>query len=252
MGDAAARWAGELARWAIPPHILANAPEDPWRMPPELFAVDAQAMVSPSHRRALAVLPEGGSVIDVGVGGGAMSRPLRERAGRVTAVDASEAMLEQCDHADVRVAGQWPDVAAAAGRADVVVCGHVVYNVADIEPFVAALAAAARRRVVIELTARHPLHNPVEAELWRSVWDVERPNGPRAEDFMAVLTGMGIAVEEERWDQERQDTPARFEARVTLLRRHLCLPADRDPEIRAALERAPMSARRLVTASWDV
>ncbi|TMC49796.1 MAG: class I SAM-dependent methyltransferase [Chloroflexi bacterium] len=251
VGSAAERWARELARWRIPDDILAKAPEDPWRIPPALFAVEAESTLSPSHRRALEALPAAGTVLDVGAGGGAMSRPLRERASRITAVDTSAAMLAQCD-ADVRLEGRWPDVASAAGVADVVACGHVVYNVADIDPFIAALTAAARSRVVLEFTAVHPLHNPVERELWRTVWGVERPDGPRAADLLSVLTEMGIAAHEERWTRERGDSPERFAARVTLVRRHLCLPVEREPEVGAALRRAPARPRELVTAWWDV
>jgi SAM-dependent methyltransferase len=251
VGSAAERWASELARWRIPDAILAKAPEDPWRIPPALFAVEAETTLSPSHRRALEALPAGGTVLDVGAGGGAMSRPLRERAGRITAVDTSAAMLAQSG-ADARIEGRWPEVAPAGGVADLVVCGHVVYNVADIAPFIAALTAAARRRVVLEFTTVHPLHNPVESELWRRVWGLERPDGPRAGDLLGVLGELGIAAHAERWAQERADSPERFAARVTLVRRHLCLPVEREAEVRAALRRAPVRPRELVTAWWDV
>lgn len=248
-GKAAERWADALARWAIPDDILAVAPEDPWLIPPELFTADADTTLSPSHRRAMEALPGGGTVLDVGAGGGAMSRPLRESASRITAVDISARMLEQCD-ADIRIVGRWPDVAAAAGVADITVCGHVVYNVADIEPFLTALDQSAARRVVLELTAVHPLHNPVEIALWRAVWGLERPEGPRAEDLASVLAEMGIVVNEERWTRERKDSPARFEARVTLVRRHLCLPVEREEEVRAALRSAPTWPREVVTLWW--
>jgi hypothetical protein len=34
--------------------------------------------------------------------------------------------------------GRWPDIAPQAPTADVVLCHHVLYNVADIAPFAAA------------------------------------------------------------------------------------------------------------------
>jgi hypothetical protein len=200
VGSAAEQWADELARWRIPDAILAKAPEDPWRIPPALFALEAETTLSPSHRRALEALPAGGTVLDVGAGGGAMSRPLRQRASCIAAVDTSAAMLGQCD-ADVRLEGLWPDVTPAGGVADVVVYGHVVYNVADIEPFLAALTAAARRRVVLELTAAH--HSTTR---WRSscgarsgTWSVptahapsiSSPSSPRWESPPARSGGRG-------------------------------------------------------------
>ena len=49
------------------------------------------------------------------------------------------------------VLGPWPEVAHRTEPADVVVCGHVLYNVADAAPFVAELTAHARGRVVLEV-----------------------------------------------------------------------------------------------------
>ena len=58
---------------------------------------------------------------------------------------------------DVRtVHGRWPDVHARVEMADVAVCGHVVYNVADLGAFVTALTEHASRRVVLEFTEVHP------------------------------------------------------------------------------------------------
>jgi len=37
------------------------------------------------------------------------------------------------------VYGRWLDVAGGVDPADVVLCGHVLYNVADLRPFVGAL-----------------------------------------------------------------------------------------------------------------
>jgi len=168
-GDAARFWRESLGSWAIPEPILAAAPESPWVLPPAVFARAAQRAVAdayggPSRRRASEALPEGGSVLDVGVGGGAASVPLAPPAQLLVAVDESADMLDAfaraADHRGVNhteVLGTWPDVAHRVERADVAVCHHVVYNVAELVPFVEALISHARRRVVLELTARHPL-----------------------------------------------------------------------------------------------
>src|SRR5882762_9600464 len=101
-GDTASarQWRQDLGSWAIPPEILANAPEQPWGCPTGLFARAAEEAVaagdgppSPSRRRALEALPAGGSVLDVGAGGGAASLPLCPPGGAVTAVDQSPGML---------------------------------------------------------------------------------------------------------------------------------------------------------------
>jgi SAM-dependent methyltransferase len=259
-GPAAERWRTELEGWGIPEAILAQAPENPWRLPVEPFLAVADAPLSPSHRRGLEALPPGGRVLDVGAGGGAMSRPLASAGAAVVAVDTAEDMLE-VSGATTRVLGRWPDVAAEAGAADVVVCGHVLYNSPDLVPFVRALDTAARRRVVVEITDAHPRVSPEEHVLWRHFWQIERPEGPRWEDAVAVLRELGIEPAVERWQRRRGFAFRNRDDLVANFRRRLCLPATRDPEVLEQLRpwlvhedgRWLMSGRPrgLVTLWWD-
>src|SRR5690242_4067165 len=146
---AAERWASALATWAIPPEILAAAPESPWGYSPALFTRRAEAALvrrTPSADIALAALPPGGAVLDVGCGAGAASLPLAPPAGLLVGVDPSSELLaifdERARARGVRVLpllGQWPALAGQAPGADVVVCHHVVYNVPDLAPFLVAL-----------------------------------------------------------------------------------------------------------------
>jgi SAM-dependent methyltransferase len=258
--ESARRWREDLDSWAIPPDILAAAPETPWGCPAGLFARAAEEALAagdsapwPSLQRAREALPEGGSVLDVGAGGGAASLPLCPPAASVTAVDQSAGMLAafaeragqlKIDHAEVE--GLWPAVAGSVGPADVVVCHHVLYNVGDIVPFVLALTDHARRRVVMEITAEHP-QSSLNA-LWERFHGRVRPTRPTAVDAAAVLRDLGLAVEVEefeaapRWhDHDRADL-------VAFTRRRLCLPAERDAEIDAVLE--PPGPRRAVTLWW--
>src|SRR5581483_5660559 len=114
--------------------------------------------------RALEALPDKGSVLDVGCGGGSASLALVPPAGLITGVDASRDMLTeyaagaaQRGVAHHEVEGTWPDIEDRVDPHDVVVCHHVLYNVADLAPFVRALTDKARQRVVVELTDKHPL-----------------------------------------------------------------------------------------------
>ena len=116
----------------------------------------------------------------------------------LAAVDTQPEMLEELlTRANKRglsttaVVGQWPEVAPRTPAADVVVCHHVLYNVPDIVPFVQALDQHARRRVVIELTAAHPLSglNP----LWRHFHQLQRPERPTWRDAMAARCRPGPA-----------------------------------------------------------
>ena len=70
--DAGRRWAADLGEWAIPDQILAQAPRSPWRHAPATFVVDETlARTVRSAEMARSVLPPtGGSVLNVGCGGG--------------------------------------------------------------------------------------------------------------------------------------------------------------------------------------
>jgi SAM-dependent methyltransferase len=257
---AADRWREQLTRWAIPDDIVVNAPESPWGFATECFRRRGEAAPAPepttTTRRALEALPAGGTVLDVGVGGGATSLPLAGRAGSIVGIDQQADMLEgllaNATAAGVEaraVTGTWPEASTDVEPADVVVAGHVIYNIPELEPFARALDEYARRRVVVELTERHPLD--WMRDLWRIFHDLERPDGPMAGDAAAVLTDLGLQVARE----ERLVTGglgsggfARREDAIHSIRKRLCLPADRDPEIAEALgERL-----RQLDGLWDV
>jgi hypothetical protein len=159
----------------------------------------------------------------------------------VVGVDAQEDMLEGF-LANARAAGvdatavhgRWPEAAAGVDPVDVAIVGHVLYNVADLAPFASALAATARRRVVLEITERHPLH--WMNDLWLRFHGLDRPEGPTAEDALAALTELGLEPRIERWIAAPR--PGGFERRedaVGLVRRRLCLDQTRDHELMAAI-----------------
>ena len=254
MTTAADRWAEQLAAWAIPEHIMAQAPESPWTFSPSTFRAPVEPTPdTPSRQRAREALPEGGSVLDVGCGGGAAGLALVPPAGRVTGFDPGadllEAFTERATELGVEheaVQGRWPEDADGVGPADVVVTNHVVYNIPDLAGFAAALTTHARNRVVVELSARHPRVGV--NHLWRHFWDLDRPTGPTADDAIAALVEAGIEPQVERWSL-RYRTWSR-EARVVSVRRYLCLPAERDQEIDVLMGEAPAGVDA-VTLWWD-
>jgi len=268
---AAERWAQQLAAWAIPDEILEAAPESPYGFPTELFrrrGLHTQfAATTPTTLRARQALPDEGTVLDVGVGGGGTSLPLADRASLIVGIDASESMLDAFREAAAAssvkaecIKGTWPIVAPDVEPQDVVVCGHVLYNAQAIHEFGSALDDHARIRVVVELTERHPW--AWMNDLWMRLHGLRRPSGPSADDAGGALQEIGIQARREDHSMTRHEGFERREDAVALVRRRLCLPASRDAEVEAALgERlssddglwsAGPSEQHLVTLWWDV
>jgi methyltransferase family protein len=261
FSDAEERWRQALATWAIPEPILAQAPEDPWALPVGIFEVQDISVRTGSHRRALEALTAGDDVLDIGAGRCAMSLPLRPPARRIVAVDGSPAMLDRSP-ADVTVLGRWPDVAPEVEQATVVVCGHVLYNVPDLGPFIKALNAAARRRVVVEITQSHPRNRAVERALWQHFWGLERPTGPTWKEAVAVVRQLDLDPQIELWQSDERSGSADLQDLVSWMRRTVCLDASRDDEVRSIILRRAVQRdgrwrlsgepRSLATIWWDV
>lgn len=252
---AADRWRGELAGWAIPDEILAAAPESPWGFPVELFRAAAEEpAMTPSRSRALEALPEQGSVLDVGCGGGRGGLALVPPAGLVVGVDQSPDMLAAfAQAASARgvshreVLGTWPDVVGDVDPVDVAVCHHVAYNVSELVPFAEALSRTASERVVLELTQLHPM--VATAPLWKHFYGLERPSGPSCELALAVLREAGIDATMETFEMRLAPPPR--ELLVAFTRRRLCLPASRDADVEASLVADEWISRRLAAIWWD-
>jgi SAM-dependent methyltransferase len=264
------QWQKDLAAWAIPEHITAAAPESPWVLPRQVFARRAdrlqQAPSGPSYQREMEALDPPGSVLDVGAGAGAACLPLTARTTALTAVDSDREMLsllaERAHAAGVDpqvVTGRWPDVAAQVAPADLVTCHNVLYNVPGLGPFIEALTRHARRRVVVEITAAHPLIalNP----LWLLFHGLTRPEGPTAADVLAILDAMGLRARHTEWNRPAEADYRTLSELAEVTRRRLCLPAERAEEVEAALRDAGLgqdqaadlgtSGRAVVTIWWE-
>jgi len=269
LPDLLDRWRADLAAWAIPERITAAVTDSPWVLPRQVFARRADrvsaAPSGPSFERAWAALDPPGIVLDVGSGAGAACLPLLPRTTSLTAVDADADMLDQLSQraaaggvAARTVLGRWPDTAAQAGPADVVTCHHVLYNVAEVAPFVTALTGSARRVVVAEMTAQHPLVSL--NDLWLKFHGLRRPVSPTAADVMEILTAMGLRPGHEAWRRPGGRDYASFDELVDVTRRRLCLPPGRAAEVAEALTESGVdpehpvdlgsSGREVVTIWW--
>lgn len=256
--DANDRWAEMLAQWAIPESLMASAPESPYFFDPAVFTEAADEAMrrtddTISDRVARAGLPAGGHVLDVGVGAGAAS--LRLGAGHITGVDPSAVLLDAFAHraqvlgiAHTTIQGTWPDVAPDAPRVHVVLCHHVAYNVADLATFAGALTEHATVRVVLELTAVHPL--AWLAPYWQALHGIDQPDRPVADDAVAVLEELGLTVHREHSFRPIQMIGETGADQLHRIARRLCLGADRHDELRAVLDEVPPPTEREVVTLW--
>ena len=130
------------------------------------------------------------------------------------------------------------------------VCHHVAYNVADLAGFATALTEHAARRVVLEITAVHPM--AWMTPYWEALHGLPQPEEPTAADALAVLAELGLDVHQQRWQRAVQmigETGDDAERRIA---RRLCLPAERLPELRSVLaDLPPPNVRDVVTLWWD-
>lgn len=131
------------------------------------------------------------TLIDVGAGTGRHTNPLAERLEWVTAVEPSEGMRSHIAARDnvTVVASTWED--ADVAPADLVICSHVLYGVADPVPFIAKLERCALERVFV-MMRESDLPHPA-AEIRRRLRGETGPRLPRFSELFMLLLQQGIA-----------------------------------------------------------
>lgn len=253
---AGSEWEEALSAWGIPDEILAQAEESPWAHPTEALVERARRAVTgpptPTRRLAAESLPSGGVLLDVGCGAGAASLPVGSSAGRLVGVDPDREALDRLALLApeglevVLVEGTWPSVAPEVGPVDVAVAAHVAYDVAALSLFVETLTTAARHRVVLELTDRHPLAGL--SPYFERLFGLVRPDRPTALDAAAVVgEALGEPPFLEHWTYPRHDAATEP---LEAVRRRLCLTPARDAELRELLEEFPLAGDVEVTTIY--
>jgi hypothetical protein len=131
------------------------------------------------------------TLIDVGAGTGRHTTPLAERVEWVTAVEPSEGMrshIPQRDNITI-VASSWED--AEVAPADLVICSHVMYGVAEPVSFLDKMQRCARERVFV-MMRESELPHPA-AELRRRIVGNTGPRLPRFSELFMLLVQMRVA-----------------------------------------------------------
>lgn len=197
-GAAATRHDGMVAEYDAQRARVTPEQFDVWAGCAPFFKADPRRELDPLLIKIASYLRPEDTLIDVGGGAGRMSLPLALRCREVIVVDPSAAM-GQVFHATAKeagidnarfVQGTWLEAEGIAG--DVALVAHVTYFVPQIVPFIDALNAATRRRVLIDVRSVPP-PNQV-AELFRMARGEAMMLVPGHEELLAVLTEMGIAA----------------------------------------------------------
>src|SRR5579864_5899410 len=162
-----------------------------WDRRASSYARSTQARVDDFLRILEPYLSPRKTLIDAGAGTGRHAVPLSERLEWVTAVEPSEGMRSMIPPRDnmTVVASTWQD--AEVAPADLVICSHVLYGVADVEPFIAKLDRCARERVFVMLRESE-LPHPA-AVIRKRLQGDGGPPMPRFSDLFMLLLAIGIA-----------------------------------------------------------
>ncbi len=148
-----------------------------WRPMAASYNRNALHVSAPAFAEAVAALVQPGeSVLEIGPGTGGFTLPVAARAGRVLAIDMSDAMLDVL-HAELvtrgtenveTILGEWPNVCVPVH--DAVLAVNSLYRILDIRLAIERLTAAARRRAIVAWSIGHNppvLPTVVDPHGWR-------------------------------------------------------------------------------------
>jgi Methyltransferase domain len=171
---------------------LAAGHSDPhyWDRRAASFARSTRARVDEFLEVLAPFLSPRKTLIDVGAGAGRHVVPLASRLEWVTAVEPSEGMRSHIPPLDnlTVVASTWEDAEVAA--ADLVMCSHVMYGVADPVAFIEKMNRHARERVFVMLRESQ-LPHPA-ALIRRRIAGDAGPRLPRFSELFMLLMQMGL------------------------------------------------------------
>ena len=170
--------------------------DDFWQPYARFFRLDPRRQDDPVLDALLAMVEPGWTALDVGGGAGRMALPMALKCGHVHVVEPSDSMIEQlrASAADAGIGNvsvtqaTWED--AEVDAADIALCAHVVYGVADIEPFIRKLEAHANSLVVLLAFIESPMNRI--SRFWQPVHGEERIDMPALPELVNVLWEMGI------------------------------------------------------------
>ena len=231
--------------WVIPQDLLDAAPQSPYGWPASLWKRRAAAALAfhgetPTLATIARLAGQAGPVLDIGAGTGGASLPLARKGHPVTALEPNETMLEGLAAASTGLPvtileGRWPESLELVAPHRVAMSAHVVFDVAEVGPFLAAMTQRAEAGVVVEMTERHPWVHL--GHFYRALHNLERPVGPSWEDLVAVVHEViGVDPAVEQWHRPDDLWFESVEEILELYGRRLLIGQDRWGELRDLLE----------------
>ena len=248
MITAAEHWRQQLEDWALPPDLLASVEASPYGWSRRVWKQKGERGLDPDAGSLTTNLVSelagpNGSVIDIGAGTGRASLPLVRRGHPVTMVEPNANMLASLreltqtlrrDNRPVEIVdGRWPEVENEVKPHRVAMSAHVVYDVAELVPFLEAMDGIAEAGVVIEMTPNHPWSSL--RDLYWEFHQLARPPGPVTEDLVAVVIDLGREPQIQRWNHPSDMVYETIDEIVEMTGRRLVLPPARWPELEERL-----------------
>ncbi len=216
-------------------------PGDRWSAAARRFRMDPRRELDANLHTVASYVEPDDAVVDVGGGAGRVCLPLALHCRAVINLDPSPAMGVEFEAsaagagiANARfICSGWP--AAETVEGDVVLSANVTYFVRDIVPFVHALEASARRRVIITVWSIPPPSQ--NAELFQIVYGEAETIAPSYRELLPVLWDLDILPEvrvlPNPFHDGTQQPATREEAVTAALQR---LRAGEDQRARKAVE----------------
>ena len=190
------RVAEHTAQWQQTRIAQGVAEHDSWEPLTASFTADPRRTDDPEVNRLLQEVQTTTTLLDVGGGAGRFALPLALRCQHVTVVEPAASMGEPLQRLAAEagianltlIADRWEE--AVVEPVDVVLSAHVIYTIADIEPFVRKLLRHARTRVLMPTHMRPPMSR--FDPFWPWIYGTEKKSPPGAAEFMQVLWEMDI------------------------------------------------------------
>ena len=215
---------------------------DYWRPFAQHFRQDPRRTDDPMIDKIASRISAESTVLDVGGGAGRIALPLALKVSHVTVAEPSESMIEQLQEEAKQseitnvtvVQSLWED--AKVEPADVVICAHVLYGVADAEPFIRKLDEHAREQVMILCFMRAPISRM--SPFWLPVHGEERIDMPGLSELMPLLWEMDIYADVEMFKPSPLQTfESTEDAHSQLLGRLYVEPdTEQDERLKKAIE----------------